>query len=225
VTKLVVTISATYGAGGTVVAPMVARRLGLPLLERVITPEVARAMRDEPAPAPGRETIPPEEQPDTGWRRLVDALARLPALFGSTMPQPDEPIDTEGRLRFEAERALRELVDTGGVVMGRAGMAVLRGEPHAFHVRLDGPVDARLRQGMGIEGINDEGEARRRLLDTDGARLAYVQRFYGCDPRNPSLYAMVLDSTAVPLETCADVIAEAAVAYRERMAGVAGVGG
>jgi cytidylate kinase len=222
VTTLVVTISATYGAGGTVVAPMVARRLGLPLLERVITPDVARAMRDDAAPDTGRETLPVEEQPDTGWRRLVDALARLPALFGSTMPQPEEPIATEGRLRFEAERALRELLETGGVVMGRAGMAVLRGEPRAFHVRLDGPVDARLRQGMSIEGVEDEGEARRRLADTDGARLAYVHRFYGCDPRDPSLYAMVLDSTVVPLETCAELIAEAAAAYRERMAGLGG---
>jgi hypothetical protein len=33
---------------------------------------------------------------------------------------------------------------------------------------------------------------------------------------------MVLDSTVVPLETCAELIAEAAAAYRERMAGLGG---
>jgi cytidylate kinase len=211
-TALVVTISATYGAGGTVVAPLVARRLGLPLVERIVTPELARELREDR----GRETVPPDELADTGWRRFVQALARLPAVFGSTMPQPTEPIDTEARLRWEAERTLRGLLETGGVAMGRAGMVVLGGEPGVFHVRLDGPVEARLRQGMEIERITDEAEARRRLADTDNARLTYLRRFYDCDPTNSRLYHLVLDSTAVPLSCCAQVIVESARAFAER---------
>lgn len=212
-TPLVVTISATYGAGGTVVAPLVANRLGLPLVERIVTPELAHELREDDW---GPETVPPDEQAETGWRRFVQALAHLPALFGSTMPQPTEPIDPEARLRWEAEGTLRSLLETGGVAMGRAGMVVLGGEPGVFHVRLDGPADARLRQGMEIEGITDEAEGRRRQADTDNARLTYLRRFYDCDPTNSRLYHMVLDSTAVPLTSCAELIVDAATAFRDR---------
>ena len=34
-----ITVSATYGAGGSVVAPALAQRLGLPFLQRVTTTE------------------------------------------------------------------------------------------------------------------------------------------------------------------------------------------
>jgi cytidylate kinase len=57
VIPLLVTISATYGAGGTVVAPVVADRLGLPLVERIVTPEVARQLREQDD-AP--ETVAPD---------------------------------------------------------------------------------------------------------------------------------------------------------------------
>src|SRR5580698_4621404 len=40
-----VTISAGYGAGGSIVAPDVARRLGLPLLDRAISSRVAAQLR------------------------------------------------------------------------------------------------------------------------------------------------------------------------------------
>ena len=40
-----VTISAGYGAGGSVVAPHVARLLGLPLLDRAISSRVAAQLQ------------------------------------------------------------------------------------------------------------------------------------------------------------------------------------
>lgn len=203
----VVTVSATYGAGGTVVAPLVAEKLGLPLLERVVTPDIARELR-----GPLREGLNEDERPDAGWRHFVAALSRLPALFGSSVPQPEQAVGDEDRLRYAAEHALRDVLATGGVAMGRAAMVVLKGEPGVFHVRLDGPVGARIRQGMEIEGV-DEPAAARRQADTDAARMAYVERFYGVDPHDPTLYHLVVDSTAVPLRCVADLVATAARGY------------
>src|SRR5260370_13334959 len=40
-----VTISAGYGAGGSIIAPEVARQLGLPLLDRAISSHVAARLR------------------------------------------------------------------------------------------------------------------------------------------------------------------------------------
>jgi hypothetical protein len=54
----------------------------------------------------------------------------------------------------------------------------------------------------------------RRLAETDRARPLYLRRFYDRDADDPALYHLMLDSTAVPLPVCADLIATAARAAR-----------
>jgi cytidylate kinase len=86
---------------------------------------------------------------------------------------------------------------------------VLRDNPSALHVRLDGPTEARVRQAMRIQSIDDP-TARRRLAETDRARHAYVRHFHHVDARDPSLYHLVIDSTAIDLGVCVELIADAA---------------
>ena len=50
-----VTISAGYGAGGSVVAPEVAKRLGLPVLDRAISSRVAALLQVTVPEAEGGE--------------------------------------------------------------------------------------------------------------------------------------------------------------------------
>jgi len=97
------------------------------------------------------------------------------------------------------------------VILGRAGAVVLRDHPDALHVRLTGPRDARIEQGMLLEGV-DRATAERHVEETDRAREAYVRHFYRVDARDPALYHLVIDSTALPLSACADLIVEAAEA-------------
>jgi hypothetical protein len=205
----VVTISASYGAAGTVVGPRVAELLGLPYLERVMTPRVARGSRL------GVETVADDERPERLFHRLAAALAGLPLVVGGTPPQPVEGLSTEEQVRNDVETSIQTLArTTGGVVLGRGGMVVLRERPGVFHVRLHGSKEARVRQAMRIEAI-DEAEAVRRLQETDRARALYLRRFYHCDADDLGLYHLVLDSTTVPLDTCADLIVAAASAAWE----------
>jgi cytidylate kinase len=200
----VVTISASYGAGGTIVAPRLADRLGVPYLERLISPSVARGA------AGVQESITDEERPEGLLQRLVGALASMPAVMGTTMPQPQDAMTDEERLREDVESSIRNLADTtGGVVLGRGATALLAQRPGTFHVRLDGPPERRIRQAARLEGI-DDAEAKRRRGEIDRARALYLKRFYGCDATDPRLYHLVLDSTRVPLDCCIDVIATAA---------------
>jgi cytidylate kinase len=46
----------------------------------------------------------------------------------------------------------------------------------------------------------------------DRVHLDYAKHFYGIELRDPSLYHLVLDSTAIPFETCVEFIASAASA-------------
>jgi cytidylate kinase len=203
----IVTISASYGAGGTVVAPAVAARLQLPYLEHLVSPRVARLAS---ATEPGRDD---PGRPEGVTRRLVAALAALPAVFGTGLPVPVEGVSDEEQVRDDIETSIRTVAETsGGVLLGRGATIVLADTPGVFHVRLDGPPDRRIRQAMTVSGV-DETEARKRQHEIDGARTAYLQRFYDSDGSDPRLYHLVIDSTALTLATCEDLIVTAASTF------------
>jgi cytidylate kinase len=198
-----ITVSASYGAGGSVVAPALAERLGLPFLQRVTTSE------GHPAP-PG----PCDEQKTDDE---ITPVHRVLAHFTQAMPagptqSPPSTHHQDLHLRGHGEAGIHRLLAAGGgVILGRAAAVVL-GKDHGYHVRLDGPPDRRVAQGATIEGISDQ-EARTRLRTADKARAAYVRRLYRTDPADPSLYHLVIDSTAVPLDTAIELILTAARAH------------
>jgi cytidylate kinase len=201
-----ITVSAAYGAGGSVVAPALADRLGLPFLQRVTTSEGHIA-----EPGPCDEQLSAEEVRVTPVHRVLAHFTQaMPA--GPTQSPPSTHYQDED-LRGHGEAGIRRLLSTsaGGVILGR-GAAVVLGKDRGFHVRLDGPAERRVVQGAMIEGIGDE-QARERLCAADKARTAYVRRLYRCDPADASLYHLVIDSTAIPLDTVIELIVAAARAH------------
>ena len=96
-----------------------------------------------------------------------------------------------------------------GVILGRGAAVLLHGDPRALHVFLDGPEEERVRQAMEIEGI-DRRTAHERLERTDRFRRAYVEELYGMNVREPGVFHLALDSTAIALEDCVELIAGAA---------------
>ena len=101
-------------------------------------------------------------------------------------------------------------------MVGRAGMVVLHDVPGTLHVMLGGPREARLRQGMELDGV-DRRTARLRLEAHDRAREDYVRR-YGADPADPDLFHLRIDSTAVDLDTCVDLIVAASLSRVRQLA-------
>ena len=209
-TARVVTISASYGAGGSVIAPAVAGRLGFPFLDRAVPATEAAATSAAAAP----EAAGDEERTEGIITRVLARFAAVPdPVTGGVLGEPGGTRDAD--LRERVEKRLRDFSRTDGVVLGWGSTLVVQ---RAFHVRLDGPVDARVRRGMLIEGL-DEATARNRLADTDRVRSLYVRRMFGRDWRDPELYHLMLDSTALEPDSCAAVVADAARAFwaaRER---------
>ena len=201
-----ITVSASYGAGGSVIAPALAGRLGLPFLQRVTTSEGHLAQ-----PGPCDEQLTEEEVKATPVHRLLAHFTQaMPA--GPTQSPPSTHHQDE-HLRGHGEAGIHRLLAAagGGVILGRAAAVVL-GKDRGFHVRLDGPAGRRVAQGVAVEGISQD-QARQRLRAADKARAAYVRRLYRCDPADPSLYHLVIDSTAIPLDTVIELIITAARAH------------
>jgi cytidylate kinase len=197
----VVTLSASYGAGGSVVGPRVAELLGAPFLDRAIPTEISSRLA-----VPLDEVLVHDDRAEHGVGALIASFARIPMYVGAA---PPATLVDERAFKEEADRVIRALAKEGGVILGRAAALVLAGHPTALHVRLDAPADARVAQAMALSGL-DEREARREQREADRAREAYVRHFYGADPADPRLYHLVLDSTALDLETCAGLVATAA---------------
>lgn len=204
----VVTISASYGAGGAFIGPAVAEKLGVPFLDRAIPVAVANDLR-----IPLEDVLSRDEQVQSWLSRMLVASAPFSAQWTiGTQPPPGALLPDE-HVNACTERAIRSgIQEHGGVILGRAAAIVLRDHPTALHVRLDGDPDRRVRQAMSLLGVS-EREAREAMTRNDNARTAYVRHFYRTDPASPEHYHLVLDSTQIPPEDCTEIIVKAAAAH------------
>ena len=199
----VVTLAAYYGAGGPVVGPRVAERLGVAFLDRGIPAAVAERMG-----VPEEAALGYDEQSQGGAGRLLASLARIPISDAATRDSLERD---EHRYRAETEEFIASAALTGGVVLGRAGFVILASMPGVLHVLLGGPREARIRQGMEIESVDRE-TAERRLHANDWQREEHIRRAYGVDPLDPDNFHLRIDSTAIGLDTCVDLIVAASQA-------------
>ena len=200
----VITVSATYGAAGSIIAPRLAAEFALPFVDRMITADAAEEARSQ-------EGLVRGEQESTPTGRFLSYFARAATVGAVIGPDPDLSDDEE--IRAKSEAALKPLMaGGGGVVLGRAGAVVMATRPRAYHVRLDGQVERRIAWAAPYEQL-DLDAARRRQAETDRARTSFVKRLYRRDPADASLYHLVIDPTVIGVEASVEVIKVAASAF------------
>lgn len=201
-----VTISAAYGALGSEVGRRLADRLDVPFLDRAITAGVARRLA---LPLAEAELL--DESPGTRLERLLASFTEMGSLFGVTPVSTEEPTD-EATFRRATEEIIRQQAASGSaVIVGRAAMIVLAEHPHVVRVRLTGPRDARIQQAVRLHGLARD-EAERQARASDGVREAWVERFYGRNVKDPSLYDLVINATRFDADACVELIAQAVAA-------------
>jgi hypothetical protein len=205
----VLTLSATYGAGGSVIAPKLAARLRLPFYDRLTHGPDTRSVEKI------EERLTDEERSQTPPGRLAVSLSHLSGALGIPVPGAGD-LDPNSELRQKVAESVWRVAETGGgLILGRGAAAVLAAHPSAFHVRVDGPVQRRIAQGAAIEGVSqDVAEAHQQ--DTDKSWARFVQRLFDRDPGDLRLYHLVIDSTAIALDDVIETVASAATAFWER---------
>ena len=198
-----VTVSASYGARGERIAQAVAERLGLAFLDRAIPIRVARQLHLSEESAESSD-----ERAPTRWDRFANLLSAAGSVTTATGVSP-APIQDADAFRRATESILQRVADTtGAVFLGRAGMVVLGGRADVLCVRLDGPIEARIAQAV-ADGADPAiaGDAQR---DVDGARNDYASFFYRQRQDDARLYHLIIDSTALPIDACVDIVVRAA---------------
>jgi cytidylate kinase len=209
----VVTISASYGAGGSLIAPKLAQRLQLPFFDRMISADISEAAAGQAGPdgTSSGEGLSGGEQAASPGSRLFSYLARGASVGTITAPPMD--VDTDDDLRRRAESGLAAIRDGGGgVVLGRAAAVVLNRRPRTFHVRLDGPASRRIIVAARMEDVSQERAAEREAR-TDRARELWVKRLYRADATDPKWYHLWLDTTVLTVDDVLDIIEKAFGCY------------
>ena len=116
-------------------------------------------------------------------------------------------INQKNMSRYTAQEIL-ELAAKGNVLIrGWGACYLLRSVPHIVSVRICAPMRFRTRVLMKRMGIADPASARREIERNDAAHNGTMQRMFGVDWMDASLYAITLNTSRVPPEDCVAHIA------------------
>lgn len=204
----VITIGRQFGAGGSTVGEMLARKLKADLLESQLINEVARRLE-----LPKEEVEAADEQPGSLLSRLLIALGSAsgepmipPEAAAWNPPNADPVFDTRLAVLEITQQVIKEAARGGNVVIvGRGAAYLLSDLEGALHVYLEASQAIRVRTLMERFQISEEG-ARHRMKHTDENRTAYVKQVYGHDRNLPGHYDLVLNTGRLGYEATVQAI-------------------
>jgi len=199
----IVTISRQFGAGGSSVAGIVAAQLGAEVVDKKLIDEVARRLSIRPS-----EVEAELERPRPILERLVRSFTSLePGMgMGWDPPYPDPLFDPRKAIIDLTQSVIREVADGGNVVIvGRGAGFVLRDKPGVFRVFLRAPEKTRIAALSERLGVS-EGDARKKMHETDANRSAYIKQLYGHDWCDPDEYDLVINTGRIGYQTAAEII-------------------
>ena len=199
----VVTISRQFGAGGRSVAELVAHELQAEVVDKKLIEEVARRLNLSTSDVEAED-----ERPSRLLERLVRSFSSLEPAMGAgwTPPFPDPWFDPRKAIVQLTEQVIGEVADGDNVVIvGRGAGFCLRQRPNVFRVFLRAPEGSRIHVLMDRFGWA-EGEARRRMNETDANRAAYIKQLYKHDWCDPDEYDLIVNTGRISYETAAEMI-------------------
>ncbi len=210
----VITVSRQQGSGGVDIVARVGEILGYRYFDKRLMSE---AMAREGFT---NESIIDYREDEYKLRGLVDRVLgyRRPSTIANVgfwdkdpdaMKTPAVAVLDEHMSVWLVRESVQRAYEAGDVVIvGRGGQAILRDKPGVLHVRLEAPLDVRV-QRLAERNHLSAKEARQFVLDRDKASAEYLQRFYGIDWSEPTLYHLILNTGMWQLEAAAQCIVSA----------------
>jgi cytidylate kinase len=119
-------------------------------------------------------------------------------------------IDRKRLSRYTAEEILALALKGNVLIRGWGATYLLRSVPHVICVRICASLPFREQVLMERLGINDAAVARREIMRNDAAHNSTVQKLFGIEWMDASLYAIVLNTARISVKDCVDLIARLA---------------
>ena len=223
----VITINGPIGCGSIPIGQMVAKKLNLDFVDRLVLTEAAKLLE-----TPVGVLIDKEQRIERFRDRLgrfVQTMLERSAISGemyaggALMTLPPEayaslggdPSAKTGRVGdkefIEATTTVvNDLYRKGDVIIiGRAANMILADRPGVFHVGLYAPPEVRVQILMQRENLDRE-TAEVMVEELEQAHVEFYRKFFQVHPNEPSLYHTFLNMGKLQPETAADFIAHCA---------------
>ena len=196
--KPIVTLFEMYGSGAEQVGPKVAEALNVPWESQAFASDVIELTVEARS-----------QEPDDSL------LSRIFRTIGGNSPGILDDRGAEAlfsksdyELVLENNRHVLAATKDGGVILGRNGAVILGDRPEALHVLLTGRVEDRITRAAEAARITREQAARRQASE-DSIRAEMSQKLYHWDPRDPSRYDLVVNTSCVDIRTTIEIIVTA----------------
>ena len=225
----VITINGPIGSGNFDVGQLVAQRLGINYVDRMVLAQAARRVG-----APVGSLMEKEQRVIRFGERLsrfmqtmlersaISGVGSEPYFGHGTEMLPaetyteligDSPSANQtvnDKAFIEATSAvIRELAGNGDVVIiGRGANRILSDFPGVLHVAMLAPLEMRIDNIMAREHYT-QPEAAKFVAELEEARIAFFRKFFKVHPNDPELYHLILNAGKIRHETAAQMIVHA----------------
>lgn len=208
-TRTVVCISHSSGAGGEEVGRLVAERLGFLCVDEEI---VARAAVKGGIDA---AEVADEERRKSLAVRVLNAMARGGGdawAFGGSVPlRSGEELNNDDIQALIRETIEQTAARGNAVIVAHAASHAISPGPAVLRVLVTASPHTRAARVSDAEGL-DQADTARALKDSDAGRADYLKRFYDVGEELPTHYDLVFNTDSLSIERVAELVAEAASA-------------
>ena len=177
-----ITISRLLGSEGAAIAEKVAQTLSYPLVTKQTLEKILERY--------GLDHLDSfYKAPPRLWSRLDYETRHLVSMLNTVMLGIAKHGDT--------------------VILGRGGYAALKNLAGALHVRVQAPLQTRVRKIVEREGSDDFRLMEKLVKENDRARAMFVNGFYDADFNRADQFNLVIDTGLVPVDLAVDWIVAA----------------
>ncbi len=196
----VITIGRQFGSGGRELGRKVASLLGIPYFDKEILSRAA-------------------EQGGVSEEYLRDNDERAPIMFGAPLPmamgmsgiswyQTGGGANTESAYSLQSEAIRRIAADGPCVIVGRTADYILRDNRNTLRVFVHGETEDCLDRIMRRGDVDNRAKARQMMEKANKLRAEFYNFFTDRRWGDAASYDMTFNSSRIPLDTIAGIIAD-----------------
>ncbi|MBE6924007.1 MAG: cytidylate kinase-like family protein [Ruminococcaceae bacterium] len=193
----IITISREFGSGGRTIGRQVAEALGIPFYDKELVEQVAL----ESGFAPDFVAENAEHSPSANRFAYAFSQQAVPGAFNG--------MSTADILWSIQCSVIQQLAEKGPcVIVGRNADYILKDRTDVLNVYIHAPIEQRAERIVRLYG-ESEKKPEARLNEKDKRRRINYQHYTGRTWGAPQNYALCLDSGALSIEKCVELIVSA----------------
>jgi len=84
------------------------------------------------------------------------------------------------------------------VILGRCGFAVLHDYVDVLNVRIQAPLEVRIKNVMSMNHFSSMDQAETFMKESDQVRTSFIESFYGVKWDSATAFDIIIDSNKIP---------------------------